>query len=708
METEMENSKLKPVTHQLPDFILSSNRSTPLKISSHEILSSKKSSQLIQRLQDDFIKNNKHARNPGIDFSSYRLSAKKPRLESDTNEDDTSNDKAFSDDQYEDNPFMPSTSQSLKKKQLSIIIDDESEPPTEPEPISISETDSEQPPKSNTNTNIHATTTSTTTNTTTNTTNTTTNTTINATTNTTIEITKANTTITTNSLTNTNTVTNTNINDLLHTPKQNKTPKKDEHLESIKKKLSEHSLYVKELKEGIKNKLNKSKITSQKPMDVDKKSEESITIIESKESTYSSSSSSSPFKSPLHDIIEKEKEEIRNVSRSPRSKVISDMESSEDSSSTNTVSKSNNDNDKAMDADASNKTVEDDVDVEVIEKTPEDSEQYSLFNQKRNTNRNESKSSPSKGNGNPPENEDTPIDFDKISLFHRSTLENRSNEMMMDKPLDVITIDSHQTTENSSNAHTADDDNATEGTSNDQREVISIEDSASSNSESDKEVISSQNGNQEDSTLEVTSTDDSKVMIIEEDSEDHEDHDLYIIQLDKSPNKQPLTHTPSSTHRTPNKTPSQSGGGHFLQVKDDSYAYDNSPLSKKSSMLSHRPPIQADTSFGENEIIKMDKSFVSEMDIDIISVGDSSNSSRSGSSDSGSGGEGRDEDMKSRETTPEVDASLSQVDMNSSEDDNTILFSSGNTTPVNVKLSGNIGNKKEIGRENVTPIKKRY
>jgi len=47
--------------------------------------------------------------------------------------------------------------------------------------------------------------------------------------------------------------------DITQTPKQRRTPKKDEHLESIKKKLSQHSLYVKELKEGIRNRINKSK-----------------------------------------------------------------------------------------------------------------------------------------------------------------------------------------------------------------------------------------------------------------------------------------------------------------------------------------------------------------------------------------------------------------------------------------------------------------
>ncbi|OUM63844.1 hypothetical protein PIROE2DRAFT_61028 [Piromyces sp. E2] len=586
-KTETDQSKLKPASPKLPDFILSGNRSTPLRISSHEILSSKKSSQLIQRLQDDFIKSHKHSRSPGIDFSSYRLSAKKPRTEIDIRQDDPLTGKAFSDDQYEDNPFMPSTSHSMKKKQLSIIIDDDSEQPTESEPISISETEPEQ-------------------------------------------------------LSN-------------------------EHLESIKKKLSEHSLYVKELKEGIRNKLNKSKIattnttTNQEQTNANKDDENSFTIIESKDTTNSSSSSSSTTTTTTTPIQGSKRNIIEEVNRrislgSPTPKPVNNTESSQENStivisSTVSISQSN------------------DESVEVIEETQETPEQYSFVNRPRNKDTNDLEN-----NNASTTKKDTPIDFDKFSVFHRrSSLDNSDNPMMI--------IDEEQQSQPEEMSSIREEmDDVTEGTSNDQREIISIEDSTtSSNQESEKEVgTTTQNENKDDNT-EVDNPSTDKI-VIEEDSEDNEVQEVYIIHLDKSPKKRPLTHTPTSSSSTPspyrNKTPTPSGSDrHSIGRADD---HENSPLSKKSAtILPHHYRIPEDSSFGENEIIKMDRPLGTAMDIDIISVGDTSNSSTY---------EEKEEEMKIRETTPEIDKSLSLVEMNSSDDDddddNTILFSSGNTTPI--------------------------
>ncbi|ORX51519.1 hypothetical protein BCR36DRAFT_404165 [Piromyces finnis] len=653
---EVNDSEIKPASHPLPDFILSSNRSTPSRLSSTEILSSKKSSQLIQRLQDDFIKSHKHTRSPGIDFSSYRSSAKKPKLEVDSiDQEDTINNITFQEDQYEDNPFMPNNTHSSTKKQLSIIIDDENEQqpeepksiivseaeppkqqPEEPESITISEI--EPPKQQSTDFNI----------------------------------------IATNTINSTSFNINTDTNELLHTPKQTKTPKKDEHLESIKKKLSEHSLYVKELKEGIRNKLNKSKLFATDPSqdqtkdikndtettnNSNEEDDNSITIAEPKEPLISSSLSTSLL-GLKHHISEEDGNHEENVEK-PNPKRFHDLESSQENSiviaATNTVNESDNvDN---------NKDVNNNLDVEIIEAILKNSDQVSPLNHSK------TESNPLEENGQDPENEDTLLDFERISQFHANSISNSDKNTIIENKPEIIVIDSYQPTENLSNSNILDGDEITEGTSNAQREVMSFEDSASVNGEfSDENSEKDTNSNQEEKVEEDNEINSNKVMS----EESHEDNEVYFIHLDKSPQKS------SSVNYTLNEALNDDNN----LEKDDSL--DQSPLSKKEALASQPCHDKSYSSFEENEIIKMNKPVGTEMDIDIISIGDSSNDSHH---------EEEEKERSKKETTPEVEESFSIVEMNSSEEeDNTIIFSSGNTTPTKINKSWN--NTKEINNPN--------
>jgi len=195
--------------------------------------------------------------------------------------------------------------------------------------------------------------------------------------------------------------------------------------------------------------------------------------------------------------------------------------------------------------------------------------------------------------------------------------------------------------------------------------------------------------------IEIIENDEEKKEeeINEEDNEEEDNDDVYIINLDKSPNKLPENKTPSTTpYKTPNRSKNHNN---LLQVQNNYITFENSPLSTRKSVnfLSQSPyqkiSNKTATSYGEQEIhtmtTTMDQNPESEMDIDIISVGGSSNHSFHQEETGERGGEPL---SMSREVTPEVEdpsQSITSMELNPGDtDDDTILFSSGYSTPTRV------------------------
>jgi len=179
-----------------------------------------------------------------------------------------------------------------------------------------------------------------------------------------------------------------------------------------------------------------------------------------------------------------------------------------------------------------------------------------------------------------------------------------------------------------------------------------------------------------------------------DDEEEEDSDDVYIINLDKSPNKLPENKIPSSTS-TPYKTPNRNKNTNtLLQVQNNYLTIENSPLSTRK--ISNN---KTETTYRNHEIhmttttttaTTLDQTPELEMDIDIISIGGSSNHSFQQEDSTNGTKEGktmREEplNLSSREVTPEVEdpsQSITSVEPNQGDtDDDTILFSSGYSTP---------------------------